>query len=162
MSKFEKILIPLIDNKIQTIDLTTASGFIDSYTSDPDHPNGDKELYLVYDDRIRNKYVTDRCMRFDSSRMLKRKYVKIVKNIPYYIYVFWVGKDLEKSYGNVMNLTSRQKLSVLQFWGFPDDLVDDFIPAGSMLVKFEHEMPLEDEPAGFRFEEDYKTKREAA
>lgn len=154
MSTFEKIIIPLVDDCIQPIDLTKAAGFIDSYTSDPDNPNGEKELYLAYDDTIRNNYVTDRCVRFDKSRMLKRKYVKIVNNIPYYIYVFWIGKDLSKSYGNVVTLTRRQKLSVLQFWGFSDDLVNMFISSGSVLVEFEHEMPLEDEPKEMKFDND--------
>ena len=40
------------------MDLTESSGFIDSYTSDPDRPSGEKEIFLVYDDRVRNEHVT--------------------------------------------------------------------------------------------------------
>lgn len=54
MSTFEKTIIPMIDENIKLIDLTSAAGFIDSFTLDPDNPSGEKELFLVYDDSKRN------------------------------------------------------------------------------------------------------------
>ena len=48
MSKFEETIIPLIDENIWTIDLTSTAGFVDSYTKDPDRPNGEPELFLMY------------------------------------------------------------------------------------------------------------------
>ncbi len=84
MSTFEKLAIPFIEGDVRNTDFSPAAGFIDSYTFDPDRPSGEKELFLVYDDRIRNDSVTERAIHLDESRSLKRKYVKMVKGIPYY------------------------------------------------------------------------------
>jgi hypothetical protein len=144
MSRLEKLIIPLLDGNITPMDLTAAAGFIDSYTYDPDRPSGEKVLFLVYDDRIRNDYVTDRARRFDSMSILKRKYVKIVDHIPYYVYVFWIKPSIKISEKGSITLTGHQKISVLQFWGFPDDLVDLLVDSSSIVGEYIHEMPLED------------------
>ena len=94
MSKLEKIIIPLSGIGLTNIDLTPAAGFIDSYTVDPDNPSGEKELFLVYDDRVRNDYVTKRAVHLDSSKYLKRKYIKLVDHIPYYVYVFYIKPEI--------------------------------------------------------------------
>lgn len=146
MSTFEKLVIPFIDGDISTIDMSPASGFIDSYTSDPDKPSGDKEIFLVYDDRIRNDYVTKRAICFDKSKSLKRKYVKVVNNIPYYVYVFCIKPGLKVSTNGIVTLSSEEKVSVLQFWNFPTDLVKLLVSDSSIATKFTHEMPLADYP----------------
>ena len=144
MSTFEKIVIPFIDGDITTMDFTAAAGFIDSYTSDPDRPNGEKEIYLVYDDRLRNDYVTSRAVRFDKSRSLKRKYVKTVHNKPYYVYVFCIKPGLKVSTDGIVHLTGEDKISVLQFWDFPKDLVKTLVDDSSIATTYVHEMPLAD------------------
>lgn len=146
MSTFEKIVIPFIDGNISTIDISTASGFIDSYTSDPDKPSGEKEIFLVYDDRVRNEHVTKRAVNFDKSKSLKRKYVKVVNNIPYYVYVFCIKPGLKVSTDGIVTLTSEEKISVLQFWNFPKDLVGLLVGNSSIATKFTHKMPLADYP----------------
>lgn len=143
MSTFEKLTIPFIDGKVSSIDFTAAAGFIDSYTFDPDRPSGDMLLYLVYDDRIRNEHVTNRAVHLDSSRSLKHKYVKLVKCVPYYIYVFIIKPGIAKQNG-IVHLTGEQKISVLQFWNFPKDLVDILVGDSSILTTYSHEMPLQD------------------
>ena len=144
MSKLEKIIIPMVDGKIEPIDLTSAAGFIDSYTVDPDKPSGEKELFLVYDDRIRNDYVTKRAVRFDSSKALKRKYIKLVNHVPYYVYVFYIKPSIKLSTDGILHLTGDQKVSVLQFWGFPNDLVKCLVGDSTLLLEYSHEMPLAD------------------
>ena len=143
MSKFEKLVIPFIEGEINQIDLTLAAGFIDSYTSDPDRPSGEKELFLVYDDRVRNDNVTKRAYHLDSSRSLKRKYIKIVNNIPYYIYVFTIKPRILSDSG-IVHLTGEDKISVLQFWNFPKDLINELVGDSAILTEFSHEMPLQD------------------
>lgn len=146
MSTFEKLVIPFIDGNISTIDISTASGFIDSYTSDPDKPSGEKEIFLVYDDRVRNEHVTKRAVNFDKSKSLKRKYVKVVNNIPYYVYVFCIKPGLKVSTDGIVTLTGEEKISVLQFWNFPKDLVGLLVGNSSIATKFTHKMPLADYP----------------
>ena len=143
MSIFEKLTIPFIDGGVNSIDFTAAAGFIDSYTFDPDKPTGDMELYLVYDDRIRNDHVTNRAVHLDSSRSLKRKYVKLVKGVPYYVYVFTIKPGIAKQNG-IVHLTGEQKISVLQFWNFPKDLIDTLVGDSSIVTQYSHDMPLQD------------------
>ena len=143
MSTFERLTIPFIDGGVNSIDFTAAAGFIDSYTFDPDKPTGDMELYLVYDDRIRNDHVTNRAVHLDSSRSLKRKYVKLVKGVPYYVYVFAIKPGIAKQNG-IVHLTGEQKISVLQFWNFPKDLIDMLVGDSSIVTQYSHDMPLQD------------------
>lgn len=146
MSTFEKLVIPFIDGDISTIDMSSASGFIDSYTSDPDRPSGEKEIFLVYDDRVRNEHVTKRAASFDKSKSLKRKYVKVVNNVPYYVYVFCIKPGLKVSTDGIVTLTGEEKVSVLQFWNFPKDLVRLLVGDSSIATVFTHKMPLADYP----------------
>ena len=143
MSIFEKLTIPFIEGEVNSLDFTPAAGFIDSYTSDPDRPSGENELFLVYNDRIRNDSVTQRAIHLDSSRSLKRKYVKLVKGVPYYVYVFIVKPGIASSNG-IVHLTGEQKISVLQFWNFRKDLVDVLVGDSSIATESLHEMPLQD------------------
>ena len=142
MSTFEKLTIPFIEGEINSMDFTSIAGFVDSYTSDPDHPNGENELFLVYDDRVRNDYVTRRAKHLDSSRSLKRKYVKIVKGIPYCVYVFIVKPGIFKN--NLVHLSGEDKILVLQFWNFPKDLIGILVEDSTILVDVSHQMPLQD------------------
>lgn len=144
MSTFEKIVIPFIDGEITSMDLTKSSGFIDSYTSDPDKPSGEKEIFLVFDDRIRNEHVTKRAVHLDKSRSLKRKYVKLVDHVPYYVYVFCIKPGLRISTEGIVHLSSEEKISVLQFWNFPNDLTKLLVGDSSIATVYTHEMPLAD------------------
>lgn len=144
MSKFEKIIIPLIDKNIRSIDLTDAAGFIDSYTYDPDRPSGEKELFLVFDDTKRNEFTKDRAIRFSKSPNIKRTYVKYVNNKPYFIYSFWVNPDVKKLYDGIVTLTTQQKVAVLQFWTQFDSIVDLIMSNPVISLGVTHEMPLED------------------
>ena len=144
MSKLEKIIIPLSGIGLTNIDLTPAAGFIDSYTVDPDHPSGEKELFLVYDDRVRNDYVTKRAVHLDSSKYLKRKYVKLVDHVPYYVYVFHIKPEIKLSTNGIIQLTAEEKISVLQFWGFPTELVNLLVSSSSIMADYSHQMPLAD------------------
>lgn len=144
MSKFEKIIIPLVDENIRSIDLTDAAGFVDSYTYDPDNPSGEKELFLVYDDSKRNSYTQDRAIRFEKSKHIRRRYIKYVNGVPYYVYCFWIRPEVKKFYNGVITLSTEQKFSILQFWSVFNDIVD-FVMSNSVLsLDVAHNMPLED------------------
>lgn len=155
MSAFEKITIPLIDENIKTIDLTSAAGFIDSFTLDPDKPSGEKELFLVYDDSKRNDFTIDRARRFDKSMRIKRAYIKYVNNKPYLVYSFWVDPEVKKLYSGILTLNTVQKSKILQFWGPLDTTVDKVLTNPVLTTEVSHTMPLADyrespfEKAGF-------------
>lgn len=142
MSTFEKLMIPFIEGNVNNTDFSPAAGFIDSYTFDPDKPSGEKELFLVYDDRLRNNSVTERAVHLDKSRSLKRKYVKMVNGIPYYIYVFMIKPGIFKN--GVVHLSAEEKISVLQFWNFPKQLISELVGDSAILVESHHKMPLQD------------------
>ena len=144
MTDFEKIIIPLVDDNIKSIDLTSVAGFIDSFTSDPDNPSGEKELFLVYNDRIRNNYTIDRARRFENSPYIKRKYVKYVNGIPYYVYSFWIKPDIKKLYNGIVCLSTVQKSKILQFWSLFNSIVDKVMANSVLVTDVGHPMPLSD------------------
>lgn len=144
MSNFDKIIIPLLDNNTKTLDFTELAGFIGCYTYDPDKPSQFKEFYIAYDETVRNKYSIDRARRFEQSKNIKKKYVKIVNNKPYYIYSFWVCKELGNLYkGNVI-LGKEQKLKILNYWGVVDKISDYILNNNIIWLDSEKALPLED------------------
>lgn len=155
MSVFEKTIIPLIDENIRTIDLTSAAGFVDSFTLDPDKPSGEKELFLVYDDSKRNDFTKDRAIRFSKSMRIKRTYIKYVNTKPYLVYSFWVDPEVKKLYSGILTLNTVQKSKILQFWGPLDTTVDKVLTNPILTTEVSHTMPLADyrespfEKAGF-------------
>ena len=144
MSNFEKIIIPLIDNNTKSLDFTELSGFIGCYTYDPDRPGGFKEFYVAYDETVRNKYSIDRAIRFSKSPNIKKVYVKIVDNKPYYIYSFWVRKELDNLYEGNAVLTKEQKAKVLKYWGIVDHISDLILNNNIVFLDSNIVMPLAD------------------
>ena len=144
MSKLEKMIIPINRIGIKQIDISSESGFVDSFTEDPDNPTGERELMLMYDERLRNDQVAERAGRLDSSPCLKRKYIKIIKNIPYCIYVFYIRPEINLSYNGILKLSAEQKLKILKFWKYPSDLMKSFVGDSTLVVEYSHEMPLAD------------------
>lgn len=143
MSAFEEAIIPLIDDNIWTVDLTSPAGFVDSYTEDPDRPNGEPELFLMYKNNKNNEYVKNRIRRLESSKYLKRIYVKYIDGQPYYIYSFWIKPEVKKFYSGVVNLSTVQKAKVLQFWG-PCKTVESLLENYTSTFDVYHPMKPED------------------
>lgn len=144
MSKFEKIIIPLAFDDIKKSDFTDNVGFIDSYTIDDDNPWEIGCIMLVYNDRLRSDDVAEMSRRFSKSKHLRRTYIKLVNNIPYYFYVFNVPWQLKKLLSGVMNLTTEQKVRILQFWGGSDEVVDFVLSNPVIAIGTEHKAPLRD------------------
>lgn len=129
----------------KTIDFTEACGFIDCYTTDPDRPSASNEFFIVYDDTIRNEFSIERARRFDKSPFLKRTYIKYVKGRPYLVYSFWVKPEIGKLYKGVQNITSEQKVNVINFWGPFDREFSGFLAGNSTIgVDWKHDMPIAD------------------
>lgn len=144
MTLFEKIIIPLIDDNIKPGDLTCTTGFVDSYTVDPDNPSGNAELFLMYDLRVENEHTIQRARRFSVSPKLKKTYVKYIDDIPYLIYSFWVNQDVKKLYNGVIFLSAEQKARIIQFWGVFSPEAVTTLSNSVLTVVVNHEMPLED------------------
>lgn len=154
MSKFEKLVIPLIDDCITSMDLTSVCGFIDSYTTDDDKPSAECEFFLAYDSTIRNEYTAKRSERFNRSHNLKRKYIKIVNNKAIMVYVFWVTPEIKKFYNGVLVFTSEQKTKILRFWEFENDVANTVLNNSVIHTNVKHSVPLEDYNESFWDSED--------
>ena len=144
MSDFEKIIIPLAVEDIKRKDLTEELGFIDSYTYDEDKPWDKNCILLAFDARKRSKDINEMSVRYDYSKNLKRKYIKLVNNIPYYFYVFYVPHKLKELFEGVIVLTYEQKLKVLQFWGASDYITKIVFECPVVVTSTQHDAPLED------------------
>jgi hypothetical protein len=144
MSIFEQIIIPFIDDTIQLSDLTKEAGFIDSFTYDIDHPTDKYVFYLVYDDRVRTPESIERARRFDKSKRVRYKYVKIVDNVPWYVYQFWVGPEAKTMYKDSLHLTYEQKLHIVQWWGSDKVISRRVLMEPSFVFDCTRSMPPED------------------
>lgn len=144
MSTFEKIIIPLLDINVKTIDFTSLTGFVDSFTLDPDRPSGEKEFFLVFDDSVRNEYVEDLKRRLDFSTKIKRSYIKYVNTKPYLVYSFYIPSEVKKFYNSYILLSASQISKILQFWGVFDSDVNSVVEQNGVMLDDKHKMPLED------------------
>ena len=80
MSKFAKVVMPLIMNDIKLDDFSEKSGFVDIYTYDPDNPGDYRSIYFVVNDDVRNALSIDRARRNIKSPSMKRNYNKRKNN----------------------------------------------------------------------------------
>lgn len=144
MSTFEKIIIPLLDINVKPMDFTSLTGFIDSFTLDPDKPSGENEFFLVFDDSVRNEYVEDLRRRLDFSTKIKRSYIKYVNTKPYLVYSFYIPSEVKKFYKSFIMLSASQISQILQFWGVFDKDVNNVVENNGVMLDAEHKMPLED------------------
>ena len=145
MTNFEKIIIPLLDSNIETIDLNEESGFVDSYTYDPDSPHETHCLFLMYDMDVNNEHSVKRYNKFDYNRSIKGRYVKIINKKHYLVYKFWLNPTIRKFYDYpVISLNKDQKLKVLQFYGADDPIIDIILSNESLINVIKHETPLND------------------
>ena len=144
MSKFEKIIIPLIDETILFKDLSPDAGFIDSYTSDLDNPADKGQFFLTYNADLRTKESIDRARRFSKSKYIRRSYIKYVDNKPLLVYSFWVTPAVKVFYNGILHLTTEQKARILQFWGPLPRFMDEVLSNKTIVADEVHIMPLED------------------
>lgn len=142
MSQFEKIIIPLGIAGLKKEYFSKESGFVDSYTIDPDHPTDLHNIYLLYDARIRSNESIQCARAFYNNKYLKYQYTKYIDNIPYTVYCFYTG-DYGKYYFNgVFQLYPNQIIPILQFWGLDDDITKLLINTKAVSVNTKHDMPL--------------------
>ena len=106
MTDFEKIIISLLGEHFKKEDFNKDYGFIDTFTVDRDKPTGCNEFFIAIDDRIRNKNSIDIARRYNNSPNLKRKYIKTINGIPYYVYSYWIGPILNKLYKDGIYLST--------------------------------------------------------
>lgn len=149
MSKFAKVVIPLIMNDIKLDDFSEKSGFVDIYTYDPDNPGDYRSIYFVVNDDVRNALFIDRARRFVKSPSFKGSYVKRCNNIPYKVYKFNMTPSVSKMKNGVISPTYDERARILQFWGITSDIGRLLIHNSSLSVETDYAMPLADEAAIF-------------
>ena len=145
MSKFAKVVIPLIMNNIKLDDLSEKSGFVDIYTYDPDSPGDYRSIYFVVNDDVRNALSIDRARRFIKSPSLKGVYTKRCNNIPYMIYKLSMTPSTYKMKDGVISPTLEERTRILQFWGLTSDVGRLLLCNSTLSVETDYAMPLADE-----------------
>ena len=149
MSKFAKVVMPLIMNDIKLDDFSEKSGFIDIYTYDPDNPGDYRSIYFVVNDDVRNALSIDRARRFVKSPSFKGSYVKRCNNIPYKVYKLNMAPSVNKMKDGVISPTYDERARILQFWGITSDIGRLLIHNSSLSVETDYAMPLADEATMF-------------
>ena len=149
MSKFAKVVMPLIMNDIKLDDFSEKSGFVDIYTYDPDNPGDYRSIYFVVNDDVRNALSIDRARRFVKSPSFKGSYVKRCNNIPYKVYKLNITPSVNKMKNGVISPTYDERARILQFWGITSDIGRLLIHNSSLSVETDYAMPLADEASMF-------------
>lgn len=149
MSKFAKVVMPLIMNDIKLDDFSEKSGFVDIYTYDPDNPGDYRSIYFVVNDDVRNALSIDRARRFVKSPSFKGSYVKRCNNIPYKVYKLNMTQSVNKMKNGVISPTYDERARILQFWGITSDIGRLLIHNSSLSVETDYAMPLADEATMF-------------
>lgn len=149
MSKFAKVVMPLIMNDIKLDDFSEKSGFVDIYTYDPDNPGDYRSIYFVVNDDVRNALSIDRARRFVKSPSFKGSYVKRCNNIPYKVYKLNMAPSVNKMKNGVISPTYDERARILQFWGITSDIGRLLIHNSSLSVETDYAMPLADEATMF-------------
>lgn len=144
MSLFEKIIIPLIDDDLSYGDILPQSGFVDSYTADPDKPCGENAIYLTYNDSIRTD-MTKRCAsRLGDIKSVRYRYVKMVNKVPTMVYKLYVKPEVKHLFSGHIELTPEQMVRIFDFWGYNSDVAIYLCSNKQKVLNVEHNMPLED------------------
>ena len=149
MSRFAKVVMPLIMNDIKLDDFSEKSGFIDIYTYDPDNPGDYRSIYFVVNDDVRNALSVDRARRFVKSSNLKGVYTKRCNNIPYMVYEFNMTPSTYKMKDGVISPTFEERTQILQFWGLTSDIGRLLLSNSTLSVETDYAMPLADEAPFF-------------
>ena len=149
MSKFAKVVMPLIVNDIKLDDFSEKSGFVDIYTYDPDNPGDYRSIYFVVNDDVRNALSIDRARRFVKSPSFKGSYIKRCNNIPYKVYKLNMAPSVNKMKNGVISPTYDERARILQFWGITSDIGRLLIHNSSLSVETDYAMPLADEATMF-------------
>ena len=145
MSKFAKVVIPLIMNDIKLDDFSEKSGFVDIYTYDHDNPGDYRSIYFVVNDDVRNALSVDRARRFVKSPSLKGVYTKRCNNTPYMVYKLSMTPSTYKMKDGVISPTLEERTRILQFWGLTSDIGRLLLCNSTLSVETDYAMPLADE-----------------
>lgn len=149
MSKFAKVVMPLIEKNLKLDDFSDESGFIDVYTEDPDRPGNYRSIYFVVNDDVRNALSIDRARRFIKSPNLKGVFTKRCNNIPYMVYEFNMTPSTYKMKDGVISPTFEERTQILQFWGLTSDIGRLLLSNSTLSVETDYAMPLADEAPFF-------------
>lgn len=116
MSIFDKILILLFDCGLDCKDFSKESGFIDSYTVDPDFPCGTHPFYLTYNSSIYTEQSIITHRKLSTNPYVVKTYTKIVDKIPYCVYKLYIPKTLFKKIELGIYVDDDLKSKLLDFW----------------------------------------------
>lgn len=143
MTDFEKTIIPLINKTVEMTDIGNNTGFIGAFSKDIDNPK-DGELYLAYDDNVRTEASIARAQKLNNFPEYKGQYIKFINNCPWLIYKFVCKSEDKNILNDVVHLTAKQKMRILQFWGCDDDFTNNMLIKDTLKKSSDLYIPSED------------------
>ena len=143
MSKFEKMIIPLINTELTMNDFKENTGFIGAYVEDMDRPYLDNHVFLMY------KWGLDSSdasifYKFKKLNSFHSYKIRYINDEPVIIYTFTSNRDINhlKRGGNIIGESSKQH--ILQFWMFTDNVVTINVMRGTIASTPPPPLPPED------------------
>lgn len=133
-----------MDENLAFGDIAPQSGFMNSYTIDPDKPCGDNVIYLTYDDSIRTEQTKKCASRLEELKTIKHRYIKMIDNKPVMVYKFYIKPELKKLFKGNVELTPEQIVRIFDFWGYNSDVALYICSNKRKSLTVSHDMPLED------------------
>ena len=158
MSLQSKLIIPLLDDKLELDDLKAGAGFIDVFTEDVNHPYMDNHIFLLYTNEITTAKSFECQKKLASlSTLYSRRHLRI-NGHSYCSFAFPAyNNTIRQLKSNIGYLTPEQKLKINKFWKGTDDEVSKYLLDEDSFLRFEsvsHVIPEEDYVPSQRFSDE--------
>ena len=127
MNIYNKLILPLIDNRLTIEDISLNTGFAGVYTMDINRPSLTNHVFLLY-----KKVATTEARRtrekLSSSPYLYSKCTISLDGILYNLYCFICTKSISlvKDNGHIL-LGKAEKTQIGKFWQFLDTDITDYL-----------------------------------
>lgn len=123
MKNYEKIIIPLIDDKLTLDDISEKVGFVGVYTEDIDRPYLDNHIFIMYDysNTVEFNKIFYKFRALKSFYNYKLVYIDGKAKV---IFAFTTNFFIKNILSGGWILGDDNRLRILRFWQFTDGWVD--------------------------------------
>ena len=126
MSMHNKLILPLINEKLDINDILPETGFAGIYTMDINRPSLTSHVFLLYKGNAtkKSKDVKNKLESFDN---LYSKKTIFLEGILYVVFCFTITLAIKRIKQNAhLLLTKFDKIQICKFWQFMDDNINDY------------------------------------
>lgn len=117
MSLFEKLILPLLDEKLTKEDISKDYGFVGIYTNDINRPVLDNHTFLMYDLSVNSKYAYERDIRFRQFTNIYNTKIEMIGGKAYCIYAFTnVNPDIKRLFNGEKPRHINSVVRILSYW----------------------------------------------